>query len=206
VADPLTRLAEGAHGILRRSLTSLELDLFDKYLRLLLKWQKSQRLIGSAEPHWIVDKLLLDSLLFLEVLPRPLRTLLDLGSGAGLPGIPLKIVLGEVELVLVESRQKRVSFLSSAIRELGLEHARVLARRVEDAIEELQSGFDAVVMRCAGDPGAFMTVAARLVVRPGGVVVASGPPRPRPLPIGEWITVEAGRGRPLRRFAVFRNS
>src|SRR5438046_6785393 len=206
MTDPLASLCKGAQQILGRPLTWHEQDLFSKYLLLLIKWQKSQRLVGSIDPDWIVENLFLDSLLFLKVLPSPLRTLLDLGSGAGLPGIPLKIVLAEVELVLVESRRKRLSFLSSAVRELGLEHARVVARRVEDAIEELQSGFDAVVTRCAGDPGALMTVAARLVVRPGGVVVASGPPRPRPLPIGEWITVEAGRGRPLRRFAVFRNS
>lgn len=206
MADPLASLAEGAHGILRRSLTSLELALFGKYLKLLSKWQRSQRLVGSAEPHWIVDNLLLDSLLFLEVLPSPLRTLLDLGSGAGLPGIPLKIVLGEVELVLVESRQKRVSFLSSVIRELGLEHARVLARRVEDAMDELQGGFDAVVMRCAGDPGQLLPIAARLLRR-GGTVAASGPPKPRPLPVGDWITVVTRRrGGKARRFAVYRNS
>ncbi len=204
--DPRARLADGAHEILHRPLTRLELDRFTKYLELLLKWQKSQRLVGSTEPGWIVENLLLDSLLFLPVLPFPLRTLLDLGSGAGLPGIPLKIVLNEVQLVLVESRRKRVSFLASVIRELGLEHARVVGRRVEDAMDELEGGFDAVVMRCVGDPGDLLPVASRLVVRPGGVVVASGPPKPRPLPIGDWVTVDAGRGRPVRRFAVFRNS
>ena len=204
--DPRARLADGAHEILHRPLTRLELDRFTKYLELLLKWQKSQRLVGSTEPGWIVENLLLDSLLFLPVLPFPLRTLLDLGSGAGLPGIPLKIVLNEVQLVLVESRRKRVSFLASVIRELGLEHARVVGRRVEDAMDELEGGFDAVVMRSVGDPGDLLPVVSRLVVRPGGVVVASGPPKPRPLPIGDWVTVDAGRGRPVRRFAVFRNS
>ena len=204
--DPRARLADGAHEILHRPLTRLEFTRLTKYLDLLLKWQKSQRLVGSTEPGWIVENLLLDSLLFLPVLPFPLRTLLDLGSGAGLPGIPLKIVLNEVQLVLVESRRKRVSFLASVIRELGLEHARVVGRRVEDAMDELEGGFDAVVMRCVGDPGDLLPVASRLVVRPGGVVVASGPPKPRPLPIGDWVTVDAGRGRPVRRFAVFRNS
>jgi len=199
-------LADGAHEILHRPLTRLEFTRLTKYLDLLLKWQKSQRLVGSTEPGWIVENLLLDSLLFLPVLPFPLRTLLDLGSGAGLPGIPLKIVLNEVQLVLVESRRKRVSFLASVIRELGLEHARVVGRRVEDAMDELEGGFDAVVMRCVGDPGDLLPVASRLVVRPGGVVVASGPPKPRPLPIGDWVTVDAGKGRPVRRFAVFRNS
>jgi 16S rRNA (guanine527-N7)-methyltransferase len=206
VTDVLEKLARGARDILHRPLTGVELEALSKYLNLLIKWQKTQRLVGSAEPRWIVENLLLDSLLFLRVLPASLRTLLDLGSGAGLPGIPLKIVLGEVELVLVESRRKRVSFLASVIRELGLEHAHVVGRRVTDAIDELQGRFDAVVMRCAGDPTELISVASRLVVRPGGVVVASGPPKPRPLPLGDWVTVDAGKGRPLRRFAVFRNS
>jgi len=207
VTDPRVSLAEGAREILGRPLSPREQGLFDKYLVLLIKWQKTQRLVGSIDPHWIVENLFLDSLLFLKVLPSPLRTLLDLGSGAGLPGIPLKIVRGEVELVLVESRRKRVSFLSSAIRDLGLSHTRVVGRRVEDVMDELEGRFDAVVMRCAGDPGKVMPVAARLVVRPGGTVVASGPPRPRQLALGDWVTVTtSGRRARTRRFAVYRIS
>ncbi|PYM08173.1 MAG: 16S rRNA (guanine(527)-N(7))-methyltransferase RsmG [Candidatus Rokuibacteriota bacterium] len=172
-----------------------------------LKWQKSQRLIGSTDPDWIVQNLFLDSLLFLKVLPSPLRSLLDLGSGAGVPGIPLKIVLGEVDLVLVESRRKRASFLSTALREVGLDNARVLGRRVEDAVDELEGRFDAVVMRCAGDLDEVMRVAARLVVTPGGIVAAAGPPSPRPLALGDWVTVDTQRkGLGTRRFAVYRIS
>jgi len=199
-------LAEGTQEILGRPLTKRERELFCKYLELLIKWKKSQRLIGSAAPHWIVENLFLDSLLFLKVFPSPPSTLLDLGAGAGLPGIPLKIVLGEVELVLVESRQKRVSFLSSAVRELALENVRVVSGRVEDVMDELEGRFDAVVMRCAGDPGQLLPIAARLLRR-GGTVAASGPPKPRPLPVGDWITVVTRRrGGKARRFAVYRNS
>jgi 16S rRNA (guanine527-N7)-methyltransferase len=206
VTGPNASLAEGAQEILRRPLSTRELELFGKYLQLLRKWQKSQRLVGSVDPHWIVRNLLLDSLLFLKVLPSPLRTLLDLGSGAGLPGIPLKIVLDEVELVLIESRQKRVSFLSSAVRELGLRRARVVGGRVEDFVDEFEGRFDAVVMRCAGALRNMMPIAARLIARPGGVVVASGPPKPPPLPIGDWVTVRAGKSRRGRSFAVYRIS
>jgi 16S rRNA (guanine527-N7)-methyltransferase len=207
VTDPRASLADGAHEILGRPLSRRELGLFDKYLILLTKWQRSQRLVGSIDPHWIVENLFLDSLMFLKVLPSPLRTLLDLGSGAGIPGIPLKIVLNEVELVLVESRRKRVSFLSTAIRELGLERARVIGQRLDDVVTELAGRFDAVVIRCAGDLGKVIPVAARLVVRPGGTVAASGPPRPRPLPLGDWVTVETSGPRVrARRFAVYRIS
>jgi 16S rRNA (guanine527-N7)-methyltransferase len=207
VTDPLARLAVGAEQILRRPLSRHEQGMFNKYLALLVKWQKSQRLIGSTDPGWIVENLFLDSLLFLKVLPSRLRSLLDLGSGAGVPGIPLKIVLGEVDLVLVESRRKRASFLSTALREVGLENARVLGRRVEDALDELEGRFDAVVMRCAGDLDEVMRVAARLVVTPGGVVAAAGPPSPRPLALGDWVTVDTQRkGLGTRRFAVYRIS
>jgi 16S rRNA (guanine527-N7)-methyltransferase len=183
-------------------LTGPERDLFTNYLNLLRKWQKSQRLIGSAEPGWIVEKLFLDSLLFLRVLPARLGSLLDLGSGAGLPGIPIKIVRPEIQLVLLESRQRRASFLSNAVRELALERVSVVSGRAEELAEELGERFDAVVMRCAGDVERLFPVAARFVM-PGGLVVASGPPRERPLSLGEWVTVGAGEGGKTRRFAVY---
>src|SRR2546430_17416424 len=103
-------------------------------------------------------------------------------------------------------RSKRVSFLSSAVRELALENVRVVSGRVEDCMDELEGRFDAVVMRCAGDPGQLLPIAARLLRR-GGTVAASGPPKPRPLPVGDWITVVTRRrGGKARRFAVYRNS
>lgn len=201
----LDALARGARAILDRPLTGPERDLFTNYLNLLRKWQKSQRLIGSAEPGWIVEKLFLDSLLFLRVLPARLGWLLDLGSGAGLPGIPIKIVRPEIQLVLLESRQRRASFLSNAVRELALERVSVVSGRAEEFAEELGERFDAVVMRCAGDVERLFPVAARFVM-PGSLVVASGPPRQRPLSLGEWVTVAAGEGGKTRRFAVYRRA
>src|SRR5437016_13058224 len=127
VTDPLESLAEGTQEILGRPLTKRERELFCKYLELLIKWKKSQRLIGSAAPHWIVENLFLDSLLFLKVFPSPPSTLLDLGAGAGFPYIPLKSVLGYVELVLVESRQKLVSFLSIAVWRRNLSYGGVVS-------------------------------------------------------------------------------
>src|SRR2546425_13324625 len=101
---PLEALARGAAPILTRPLEPSELAWFSNYLNLLVKWQKVHRIVGSADPMWIVEHLFLDSLLFLTLLPPPLRTLLDLGSAAGLPGLPTKIVNREPENTLVESR------------------------------------------------------------------------------------------------------
>jgi len=142
VSSALEALTRGAQEILDRPLTGRERNLFVKYLNLLIKWQKSQRLVGSAEPGWIIENLFLDSLLFLGVLPARFGSLLDLGSGAGLPGIPIKIVRPEIQLVLLESRQRRVSFLSSAVRELALERVSVVSGRAEEFAEKLAERFD----------------------------------------------------------------
>jgi 16S rRNA (guanine527-N7)-methyltransferase len=152
---------------------------------------------------WIVEHLILDSLLFLRLLPPSPNSILDLGSGAGLPGLPIKIVWRDVDVTLIESRRRRASFLTSVVRELQLERAHIVADRVEDREQDLAGRFDAVVMRCAGDVDELIPLASRLVV-PQGLVIASGPPRPKPLAMGEWVTVPGSRPGSTRRFAVHR--
>jgi 16S rRNA (guanine527-N7)-methyltransferase len=202
MAGPLDALASSGASILGRPLLAAELQAFDNYLKLLQKWQKTQRLVGSSDARWIVDNVFLDSLLFLKVLPEGVRSLADVGSGAGLPGIPLKIVRPQWRLALIESRAKRASFLSAAVRELGLQDIRVVTARVEDYAVDNPGAFDAVVMRCAGDFRAIAEASARLVSS-GGVVVASGPPAPKPLEIGKWVSVRGLARGSNRRFAVY---
>jgi len=196
-------LMAGAEAILGRPLGVLELEAFDKYLVLLRKWQRVQRLVGSSEPEWIVENLFLDSLLFLRVLPRDLAAIADVGSGAGFPGIPLKIVLPDVDVTLIESRQRRASFLTAAIRELGLARARVVSARVETIQEGLLGAVGAVVMRCAGGMKELLPAVSRLV-SPGGMIVCSGPPAREPLEGGEWVEVQGYKPGRTRLFAVFR--
>ena len=199
---PLEALANGAEAILGRVLDELERENFSKYLTLLLKWQKAHRLVGSDDLMWIVEHLFLDSLLFLRLLPSSARTLADLGSGAGLPGLPIKIVRRDMDVVLIESRRRRAMFLTSAVRAMKLEGVRVLEGRVEDLVSELRGAFDAVVMRCAGDIEVMIPVAADLL-SDHGIVIASGPPNPKPLSVGDWVTVPGLRRGMFRRFATY---
>jgi len=199
---PEEALSSGAERILRRPLSERERTDFDNYLKLLLKWQKSHRLVGSADPMWIVEHLFLDSLLFLKILPPGIQSLADVGSGAGLPGIPIKIVKRDVQVVLIESRRRRAMFLTSVVRTLGLGGARVLEGRVGSLLAELDGRIDAVVMRCAGDLGEMIPAVVPLVSA-SGMVVASGPPQPRPLSCGKWVTVPGIRPGATRRFAVY---
>lgn len=201
--DALAPLTTVAPELLGRSLTEDERVQFGRYLELLLQWQRVHRLVGSASSTWIVEKLFVDSLLFLRVLPPAFGALLDLGSGAGIPGIPLKIVRPETKLTMIESKRRRASFLAAVVRELGLEDACVIRERAERAVRDLARTFDAVVLRCAGDPGELLPLAIQFL-RPGGVAIASGPPVPRPLEQGRWVAVPVPSRSEHRNFAVMR--
>jgi 16S rRNA (guanine527-N7)-methyltransferase len=191
-----------AQLILGRTLSQAELGQFYKYLILLQKWQGSQRLIGSSEPSWVIDNLFVDSLLFARVIPMEGLRVADLGSGAGFPGLPLKLVCSTMSLTLIEARRKRASFLSAALRELRLDGVDVVSERAETSMQQLESQFDVVVIRCAGALETVIPVSRRLV-RSGGHVLASGPPRQSAIPAVEWITVDRPGGG-TRAFAISR--
>lgn len=204
-AAAIERLKEGAAGILGRPLAAGEVGQFSKYLELLTKWNKIHRLVGSTAPVWMVDNLLLDSLLFLRVLPERLQSAMDLGAGAGLPGIPIKITRPDLRLTLVESRRRRASFLLAAIRELALTETRVLNARAEEVAQELAASFEVVVMRCAGRPDAALHLAEKFLIA-GGLAVAAGPPRTYPLQHARWVTVPGIAAGTVRRFALLTSS
>lgn len=203
VSAAIDALASGGRAILGRALENRELESFTRYLHLLEKWQRIHRLVGSVQPGWVIENLFLDSLLFLRVLPGGIASVADLGSGAGFPGIPVKIVRPDLAVTLIESRQRRVSFLSAVIRELGLSGTRVLNGRVESIAWDMPGAFDAVLMRCAGDSARLLPFAERLVV-PGGLVILSGPPSRGRLTRGEWVEVPGVAPDSSRRFALYR--
>jgi 16S rRNA (guanine527-N7)-methyltransferase len=203
VIRALERLEAGAEAVLGRTLEPSELEMFDKYLTLLEKWQRVHRMVGSSRPMWIVENLFLDSLLFLRVLPVGVDAVVDIGSGAGFPGIPIKIVSAGLSMTLLESRERRLSFLSTLVRELRLRATHVIGGRAEHPPTEMLGSYGAAVMRCAGAV-ADLVPAARRLVRPGGLVVCAGPPAPRPIEGADWVEVEGMNPGSARRFAVFR--
>ncbi len=187
---------------------------FERYLELLVLWNRTHDLTGLRTPEAIVRGLFCDSLLFLPLLPatRPLKVL-DLGSGAGIPGVPLRIADDQIRLTAVEARRKRVSFLSTLRRELRLEDIEIIHGRADRLLEErpeLRNGQDVIVARASVAPSALLTI-SRPFLKPGGRLVASGPPRGAQrakLPEGfkaEWREVEFPALGVVRTFLVSGN-
>ena len=159
-------------------------------------------MVGADAAEWIVIHIVLDSLLFLRVLPDGARAIMDLGSGAGVPGIPLRIVRPELQVTFLEARQRRASFLAEAVRELGLSNCRVVPERAEAAVKRLAGQFEAVLMRCAGEPKRMVPLAMRFLQR-GGVAIVSGPPRaPGGCVAGSWVETSGLQPDEVRRFLV----
>jgi len=122
-------LKEGAHefGV---KLSEKQLHLFALFLEGLWSWNRRMNLTGISEKREMLIKLLLDPLVALPYLSSG-GTVLDIGSGAGIPGLPLKIGRPEFEVHLIESKAKKVSFLRDMIRKLGLKGIKAYKGRAE---------------------------------------------------------------------------
>jgi 16S rRNA (guanine527-N7)-methyltransferase len=140
----------------------------EQYARLLAGPGVTRGLIGPHEIPRLWDRHLLNSAVVAELVPRP-GSLVDLGSGAGLPGIVLALLLPDVAVTLLEPMQRRVAFLTECVAALGLVNATVLRGRAEDWAGKLAA--DAVTARAVA-PLARLAPLALGLVRPGGIVLA----------------------------------
>ena len=119
-------------------------DQFETYLELLLRWNLRMNLTAVREPETIIRRHFVECAFAAQHLPRDITTLLDYGSGAGLPGIPIAICRPEIRVTLAEAQGKKIAFLSEALRVLRLA-GELFGARVETMPAQLV--FDAVTMR-----------------------------------------------------------
>ncbi len=150
----------------------------EAYLDLLVKWNKTYNLTAIRVRQRMVTHHILDSLSLLPLLQE--GRVADLGSGAGLPGIPLALLRPQQPVVMVDSNIKKSRFIQQAILELGLSNASVVHSRVEQF--RPQQPFDTVVSRAFTSLSQFLAAAAPLL-RSGGEVIAMK---------GRWPEEEGG--------------
>ncbi len=152
----------------------------DKYYHMVVEKNKVMNLTAITEEHEFLIKHFADSLsvysavpLFKEKLSSGKCTLIDVGTGAGFPGIPLKIMFPEIKVTLLDSLQKRVNFLNEVIAELGLEGITAIHNRAEDGARDpkLRDGFDLVVSRAVASLPVLSEYCLPYV-KPGGLLIA----------------------------------
>ena len=137
------------------------------YLALLARWNKTYNLTAIRDPREMVAKHLLDSLAMHPFVDS--GTLADLGTGAGLPGIPLALAKPALQVTLVESNGKKARFMREAVRQLGLGNARVVEARIEAF--DAPGQFDAITARALATLPLILGLGGHLL-KPGGKLLA----------------------------------
>ena len=163
-------------AVIRRALAEFKLPAYDdqllqiqQYIKILLAWNDKVNLTAIRDPLEILYRHVCECMFAGVSVPLEKGRLADAGTGAGFPGLPLKILRPGLQVFLIESNLKKATFLLEVIRELGLREAQVLVRRYEELGEEM-APLDYVCSRALGEYGKFLdwahsdAVAAKHVV------------------------------------------
>lgn len=165
---------ERAHQILGLQLTTEQLAAFERYKHELIEWNSRFNLTAIRDENGIEIKHFLDSLTCILAFEpsSPPRSLIDVGTGAGFPGIPLKLIYPHMRLTLVESIQKKAGFCQHVVETLGLRQVTVLAQRAEDVGQDPQhrEAYDVATGRAVAPMPTLVEYLLPLV-RIGGMVI-----------------------------------
>ena len=149
-----------------------QIDQFKRYKDLLLEWNEKMNLTAITEEEEVWEKHFFDSIL--PFVNCEFKTLCDVGSGAGFPGIPVKIVKPEIEITLVEPLQKRCKFLETVVKELGLANVKIENKRAEDFVKEKREYFDCVSARAVARLSILAELCMPLVKMNGTMIALKG--------------------------------
>ncbi len=159
------------------ALSTTQLEELTQYLELLMRWRPHLNLTGLRDAERMFDVLIVESLDFLQGdFLRPGMRLLDLGTGAGVPGIPLAVCRSDVHVTLLDRSEKKITFLHRVITSLHLKNCQPCCRTAEDLAHRLrpQDHFDVVVSRGVGSVAHLMRLTGPLL-KPGGRLLLRKP-------------------------------
>lgn len=167
--NPLSLLSDQA-AVLGISLFREHISKFDIYLRELKSWNEKFNLTAIKDEQGVVIKHFLDSLTPLKFVKRG-SALLDIGSGAGFPGIPLKIVEPSLNVTLLDSVNKKISFMRHMIEVLKLTGVEAIHTRAEELAKTREGTYDVVISRALANLSDFIKLGEPFL-KPDGVLIA----------------------------------
>lgn len=155
------------------TLTSRQKEQFDRYYELLIEWNRIMNLTGITDYDEVNLKHFTDSLTIVRINDlKNVSTMIDIGTGAGFPGIPIKIAFPHINIVLLDSLNKRLKFLNEVIGELNLESIETLHGRAEDHArkQEYREKFDLCVSRAVANLSTLSEYCLPFVKRGGSFI------------------------------------
>ena len=167
-------IADGADE-LNISLDQKKIELLGRHAIELLRWNQTINLTAITDPAKIAVNHFLDSLAPAPMIP-PGASLLDIGSGGGFPGIPLKVSIPSISVMLIDSSRKKISFLKHAIRTLGLNHVDTRQVRAEDFTKDgpPRHFYDVIISRALSSVDVFIHMALPLLSKNGIIILMKG--------------------------------
>lgn len=159
-------------------LTEVQYDQFIKYMRLLQEWNEKINLTAITEDEEVIKKHFIDCIKsFKSEAIKNAETIIDVGTGAGFPGLPIAIMNPNVRVTLLDSLNKRINFLNLVVRELGLKNVVTIHSRAEDGArnKELREKFDVATSRAVANMSVLSEFCIPYVKINGHFIALKGP-------------------------------
>ena len=151
-----------------------QIEKFYKYMNLLIEWNQKINLTAIVEPKEIIQKHFIDSMSVLDYI-QDKKNIIDVGTGAGFPGIPIKIANPNINVTLLDSLQKRVNFLSKVVSQLELDKIKAVHSRAEDYAKENRESYDVAISRAVANMSTLVEYLLPYVKQDGIVICMKGP-------------------------------
>lgn len=150
-------------------LEDIKIEKFYNYMNLLLEWNEKINLTAITEPNEVILKHFIDSATIIKYIENNM-SIVDVGTGAGFPGIPLNIIKNNAKYTLVDSLNKRINFLNEVIEKLGLQNINTVHSRIEDFAKNNKEKFDVATSRAVASLNVLLEYLLPLV-KVGGICI-----------------------------------